>query len=125
VEVKYKVIHQMALGKEARVLRLPSYKKLAELGYVIDCRSLPNPYLRGRADEFLRGLARKMIGYGFLLEKAEKMLDTTHTVIVGCQFGRHRSVAMTEDLTNLFVQKGFRVKVFWEDGRVTEHPAIS
>jgi RNase adaptor protein for sRNA GlmZ degradation len=114
-----KIIYQLALGKEGRVLRLPVYSKLP----VIDCRKLPNPFRKNVAHELLVDIARKMPGYDFHLNEAEKVMAANDRVIVGCQFGKHRSVAMTLDLAKRFTAKGETVRVYWDDNREeTFHP---
>jgi UPF0042 nucleotide-binding protein len=99
---------------------------------VIDCRFLPNPhwvdelrplpgtdervrtYVRGQQTyrEFMRRL-RSLIGFmipGFVAEGKSYL-----TIAVGCTGGRHRSVVVTEDLSQYLRDKGLPASVDHRD----------
>ncbi|MGZ8592191.1 MAG: RNase adapter RapZ [Actinomycetota bacterium] len=99
---------------------------------VIDCRFLPNPhwvdelrplpgtdervrtYVRGQQTyrEFMRRL-RSLVGFmipGFVAEGKSYL-----TIAVGCTGGRHRSVVVTEDLSQFLRDKGLPATVDHRD----------
>ena len=99
---------------------------------VADVRFLPNPYW----DEQLRPLTGQdpavavsvleRQGAGDFLTHFQELLGTMRegylregkrlvTVAVGCTGGKHRSVAMTEELANMLREKGLQATVFHRD----------
>ena len=100
--------------------------------FVADMRFLPNPfwvpelrlrtgrdsevaeYVRSRpgAEEFLDGYVPVLLGVaeGYLREGKRFM-----TVAIGCTGGKHRSVAMTEEVARRLVEQGYAVRAAHRD----------
>jgi UPF0042 nucleotide-binding protein len=101
---------------------------------VLDVRFLPNPHwvpglreLTG-LDEPVRAYVREQEGAGDFLDRTRDLFalwlpgfqeEGRHylTVAVGCTGGRHRSVALAEDIGAFIKEKGFAVKVLHRDVR--------
>jgi UPF0042 nucleotide-binding protein len=99
---------------------------------VLDCRFLPNPFfvdglkaLDGRAPEvrrfvFERGEGRELLGrvrdlLAYLLPRYQREGKAHLTVAVGCTGGRHRSVALIEELREFVEGQGFPLAVTHRD----------
>ena len=100
--------------------------------YVADVRFLPNPYWIPDLRE-LRGLDAPVNDYVVAQEGAPEFLDTlAHlidlvtdgylregkrfaTIAIGCTGGKHRSVAMAENLAARLVHVGLEVTVMHRD----------
>lgn len=103
-----------------------------EADLVIDVRFLPNPHY----DQTLRPLTgldpavrnfvlsqkscQEFLGYFkkmlcFLLPQYQKEGKRYLTIAVGCTGGRHRSVAIVEDLRSLFAEPGYTLNVQHRD----------
>ncbi len=99
---------------------------------VFDCRFLPNPFfvdglkaLDGRAAEVRRFLAergegRDFVGrvrdfLGYLLPRYQREGKAHLTIAVGCTGGRHRSVALVEELREFVETQGFPLTVTHRD----------
>ena len=109
-----------------------------EADLVLDVRCLPNPFyeesLRNKTglDEDVRDYVFRSESTKEVLNKLYSLLDTllplyieegkTQLVIgIGCTGGRHRSVAITEELKSKFVNWGYSTQVIHRDiGKVTE-----
>lgn len=85
-------------GSDVRIQR-------SEEDYVIDCRVLTNPYVHGKT-----GLDREVADRVFSTPKAAAMAHAAAVwgrehpegqILVGCTFGRHRSVAMAERIAKI------------------------
>lgn len=105
---------------------------------LFDIRFLPNPHfvpgLRERTgqDPEVRGFLEGEQEYGETLARLAGLLDyllpryrrenrSYLTIAVGCTGGRHRSVAMVEDLTGILEEAGWPVRSIHRD--VTQQPA--
>jgi len=73
--------------------------------YIVDCRILNNPYVHGKT-----GLDREVADRVFSNPKAAAMAHAAAiwarehpegSVLVGCTYGRHRSVAMAERIAKI------------------------
>jgi UPF0042 nucleotide-binding protein len=122
--------------------RLGLHVNLVSFGYkygipydadlVLDCRFLPNPFfvdslkkLDGRAPEvrrfvFERGEGRELLGrvrdlLAYLLPRYRREGKAHLTVAVGCTGGRHRSVALVEELREVVEGQGFPLTVTHRD----------
>ena len=99
---------------------------------VLDCRFLPNPFFveglkgqDGRAETVRRFvsdhaegrefLARVRDFLGYLLPRYQREGKAYLTVAVGCTGGRHRSVALVEDLRGFVEGQGFPLTVTHRD----------
>lgn len=99
---------------------------------VLDCRFLPNPFfvdalkpLDGRAAEVRRFILDQPEGREFvarigdllayLLPRYQREGKAYLTVAVGCTGGRHRSVALVEELRDLVVSQGFSASATHRD----------
>jgi UPF0042 nucleotide-binding protein len=99
---------------------------------VFDCRFLPNPFfvdglkaLDGRAADVRRfvfdqeegrellGRLRELLGY--LLPRYQKEGKAHLTIAVGCTGGRHRSVALVEELREFIEGRGLNTTVAHRD----------
>jgi len=100
--------------------------------FVADMRFLPNPYWvpelrphtgrdeevadyvksREGAEEFLDGFVPVLLGVaeGYLREGKRFM-----TIAIGCTGGKHRSVAMTEEITRRLADKGYDARATHRD----------
>ncbi len=66
---------------------------------VIDCRIIPNPYSLARADADRLALVRADPQFERLVQAGVGALERGHPEIaVGCQFGRHRSRAVAQEI---------------------------
>ena len=99
---------------------------------VLDVRFLPNPYwvdelrdLTGH-DRAVRDYVMRQEGTADFLERARDLFtvwlpgfreEGRHylTVAVGCTGGRHRSVVLSEAISDFIAEKGFSVKVIHRD----------
>jgi UPF0042 nucleotide-binding protein len=99
---------------------------------VLDCRFMPNPhwvpelrhlpgtdervrsYVLGKeeAREFLAHL-RSLLS--FLMPKFVEEGKSHVTIALGCTGGRHRSVVIADELTNIIAELGYDAKVFHRD----------
>jgi UPF0042 nucleotide-binding protein len=104
----------------------------AEADLLFDVRFLPNPYfvdglrsLDGRSDEVRRFLLKSEDTSGFL-SRLHDLLDylipryasegkSYLTVTIGCTGGKHRSVALAEELDRHLAQKGIAAVVTHRD----------
>ncbi len=99
---------------------------------VLDCRFLPNPFFvdglktkDGRAPEvrqfvFDRGEGREFLTrvrdlLGYLLPRYQREGKAHLTITVGCTGGRHRSVALVEELREFVEGQGFPLAVVHRD----------
>ncbi|MGH7266624.1 MAG: RNase adapter RapZ [Candidatus Rokuibacteriota bacterium] len=99
---------------------------------VLDCRFLPNPFFvdrlkgqDGRADDvrrfvFEHGESREFVGrlrdlLGYLLPRYQREGKAYLTIAVGCTGGRHRSVALVEELRDFIEGHGFPLTVSHRD----------
>jgi hypothetical protein len=86
----------MAVVYQFRYVKPPVLPKL----WVIDCRLIPNPWSpRDHATDEER-IARVRCDPAFfrLVEKGVQLIAKHGECWVGCQFGRHRSVAVAEEI---------------------------
>jgi UPF0042 nucleotide-binding protein len=99
---------------------------------VVDCRFLPNPHwvpelrpLNG-TDEPVRAYVMAQLGAGEFLDTYERLLTIIGdgyqregkryaTIAVGCTGGKHRSVAMTEELARRLAGHGVEASVVHRD----------
>lgn len=65
---------------------------------VVDCRCIRNPYRKGVADGVLRAEVRKSAGFLEAVFKGVALLEKSDVIYVGCAYGRHRSVAVAEEI---------------------------
>jgi UPF0042 nucleotide-binding protein len=103
-----------------------------EADLVFDCRFLPNPFFvdalkaqDGRTPAVRRFVVEQPDGYeliarlrdllGYLLPHYQREGKAYLTVAVGCTGGRHRSVALVEELRGFFEAHGFPVNVTHRD----------
>jgi len=63
---------------------------------VLDCRVLPNPFVRGVPDDILKVRVRKLAGFEYLVMQGVSALKGADVLYVGCLYGRHRSGAVAE-----------------------------
>ncbi len=101
---------------------------------LFDCRFLPNPYwvesLRALTgfDDQVRRYVLDQPAAGDFLGKVEELLvhllpayvkegKSYLTIAMGCTGGRHRSVALAEDLTRRIRQHGYQPNVYHRDVR--------
>ena len=99
---------------------------------VLDCRFLPNPFwvdgLREQSglDPDVRDYVLQQEGAAEFVDKLEDLLvlllprfaaegKSYLTVAVGCTGGRHRSVAVAEDLAGRLRKRGFDLRVAHRD----------
>lgn len=80
------------------------HKDISTLGDIpyVDCRVLPNPYVKGVSDEVLKNRIKGFPEFKALVSKGEELLRFNDTIAVFCLYGIHRSGAVAEELARLF-----------------------
>lgn len=68
---------------------------------VLDCRVIPNPFIRGVSDTFLKNKVREHPLFNTVVKEGLALLETHDTILVGCLFGKHRSGAVAEELSKI------------------------
>lgn len=67
-------------------------------GPVLDCRVIKNPWTRGTPDEVLFAAVRMHTLFPEVVFNGVKMLEEHDVIYVGCQFGKHRSGAVSREI---------------------------
>lgn len=76
-----------------------AFKQLQPHGLpTIDCRVLPNPYQKGIPDTVLRERVRALPNFEDVVNAGVELLSEKDKIWVGCLYGRHRSVAVAEEI---------------------------
>jgi len=65
---------------------------------MLDCRVLKNPFKWGVADEVLKQDVQDDPKFEQIVQKGLELIKKHGHVYVGCQYGKHRSGAVTEAL---------------------------
>ena len=65
---------------------------------VVDCRAINNPHHKKGNDEAKRALVRQHPLFEALVQEGVAKHDYYGEVWVGCTFGRHRSVAVAQEI---------------------------
>ena len=97
-------------------------QKIPPEAYVVDCRSIHNPYQTGRSDEWLWEQVRKAAGFDDRVKETLRLLRDGHPLVwVGCTFGRHRSVAVAREVLSRWEAQAWTNKpvleVQWQNGQ--------
>ena len=69
-----------------------------DMALTVDCRGLRNPWRYKVADTVLREQVRLDPSFESVVARGVHILNTHDTIYVGCQFGKHRSVAVAEEI---------------------------
>ena len=75
----------------------------------VDCRILPNPFVKGVSDAELKVRVTKLLGFDTLVQRGVKLLETNDEISIFCLFGKHRSGAVAEEEARL---TGAKIKRF-------------
>ncbi|WGH20097.1 RNA binding protein [Gordonia phage Tarzan] len=89
--------------------------------HVIDCRHLPNPHTvpryrpRNGLDTDVAAWVLAHPATQHLIAATTPRLEATHHLAIGCNAGRHRSVAVAEELAHIARSTGRTVTVVHRD----------
>jgi hypothetical protein len=64
----------------------------------VDAARIPNPYRKGVADDVLRQMVRDSVGFEGTVWRVCHLLGDFDLVLLHCKFGRHRSIAVAEEV---------------------------
>lgn len=67
----------------------------------LDCRILPNPFIRGVSDEILKETVKKLPAFAGLVSEGVKLLETHNKLAIFCLYGKHRSGAVAEAVARI------------------------
>jgi len=66
---------------------------------IVDCRVIPNPFRIDKSDAKIEREVRSHPSFEILVEKALKFLLMGDSIVIACQFGRHRSGVVTKEVS--------------------------
>ena len=69
-----------------------------DISSTLDCRDMNNPWRYGVADSVLRDRVRQDPKFEVMVANGVALLGTYDTIQVGCQYGKHRSVAIADEI---------------------------
>lgn len=74
--------------------------EIAWMDKVVDCRLMPNPFRHGVPDDVLRQRVRNLREFEPTVARGVQLIAQHGVVYIGCLFGRHRSVAVAEEVAS-------------------------
>lgn len=83
----------------------------------IDCRIIRNPYFEGITMEQAEAKVRKDPNFEPEVARGLRLLSTNDVLVVGCLYGKHRSVVVATEIARRAAQQ-YNVVVHYQDGRV-------